>query len=296
MRALRHSGALRSAAREVFGQIDAVALERGLPPLGPWLLGPRPPSGRDLAHAATGVQQLALFGTSMTVHQALCDSCAAPVAVVAVSFGEIAALTAAGCLTVRDGARAAHDLALVLTSCPGGLSALSCTERSARRLLERAGAAEDVVVAVVGDDRSVVVAGPVTALARVEKTAVDSAVTATRLRLPFAAHHPAFARQAAEFAASVRAYARSAARCPVYSAVAGRAYRPDDALADRLADCLVLPAAVPDVLHQAAARHRPDVLFEAGTGDALATSVRRVLATGLAPPVHAPLAEPDFPW
>jgi [acyl-carrier-protein] S-malonyltransferase len=294
---LRAAGAdsgVFSAVRQVLRQVDDIAVERGLPPLGPWLLGPHPPSGRELAHAATGVAQLALFGASVAVHRALCHAYGLPSAVVGVSFGEIAALTAAGVLTVHDGARAAHDLSLVLASCPGGLTLLSCPEPAARCLLERAGAA-DAVVAVVNDDRSVVVAGPLPDLVRVEKTAADSDVPSARLRLPFSSHHPSLAPQAETFAASLRARTWSAARFPVYSAVAGRRYRPDDDLPRRLADCLVRPAAVPPVLRQAAGR-LPDVLFEAGTGDALASSARRVLSADTAPPVHAPLAEPDFPW
>ncbi|MFI1722284.1 acyltransferase domain-containing protein [Streptomyces sp. NPDC020489] len=288
------AGSVGAAVREVFGQIDEVAVERGLRPLGPWLLGRQPPSGRELAQAATGTSQLALYGASIAIHRALSTSYGAPSVVVGVSFGEIAALTAAGALTVRDGARVAHDLAVVLARCPGGLSLLGCSEQSAHRLLERAGA-PDAVVAVVNDDRSAVIAGPVPALARVEKVAGDEGVSTMRLRLPFSSHHPALAEQSAVFAASVRAYPLTETRVPVYSAVAGRRYRPDDDLPRRLADCLVRPAVVPTVLRQAA-RHRPDVFFEAGTGDALASSARTVLSTNPALPVHAPLAEPDFPW
>ncbi|NEB00383.1 acyltransferase domain-containing protein [Streptomyces sp. SID13726] len=291
--AVRPGTGLATAARQVFEEVDQVTAERGLPRLGPWLLGQRPPSGRELAHAGPGLAQLALYGASLTVHRALCASWGEPSAVVGVSFGEIAALASAGVLTVPDGARAAHDLALVLAGCPGGLTLLSCPEPSARRLLERAGAT-DTVVAVVNDDRSVVLAGPVSDLARVEKTAADQSVPAARLRLPFSSHHPELTAQSEKFAASLRAYAFAPARLPVYSAVAGRRYGPDDDLPRRLADCLTLPAVVPTVLHQVA-EHRPDVAFEAGTGSALAASARRVLAAD-ALPVHAPLTEPDFAW
>lgn len=294
VRAARADGGVLCVVRQVFQEVDDIAVARGVRPLGPWLLGPNPPNGRELAHEATGVAQLVLFGASVAVHEALCAAYGAPSAAVGVSFGEIAALTAAGVLSVHDGAHAAHDLALVLASCPGGLTLLSCPEPTARRLLERAGAA-DAVVAVVNDDRSVVVAGPVPDLVRVERTAADSDVPAARLRLPFSSHHPSFAVQAEAFATSLRARTWSEARFPVYSAVAGRPYRPDDDLARCLADCLVRPAVVPAVLRRAA-RHLPDVVFEAGTGNALASSARRVLSADTAPPVHAPLAEPDFPW
>ncbi|PCG86537.1 acyltransferase [Streptomyces sp. WZ.A104] len=294
--AARAGDELRTAVREVFEQVDPVAEECGLPPLGPRLLGPEPPSGRDLALAAPGVSQLAQFGASVAVHRALCRAYGEPVAAVGVSFGEIAALTAAGVFSVGDGARAAHDLALVLTSCPGGLTVLACSERSAHVLLDRAGAG-DTVVAVVNDEASVVVSGPVAALARVEKAAADRQVAAVRLRLPFSSHHPSLGAAAGSFTAALRAYPRSEARFPVHSAVAGRRYRPGDDLAACLADCLIRPAAVPAVLRQLSA-YRPGVLYEAGTGGALASSARKVLDAlpSPAPPVHAPLAEPGFPW
>ncbi|GGR35392.1 hypothetical protein GCM10010282_30020 [Streptomyces roseolus] len=293
-RAVRTENRLFSAARQVFLEIDDVAVGCGLPQLGPWLLGPNPPSGLDLANAPTGSSQLALFGASMAVHHALCGAYGPPGIVVGVSFGEIAALTAAGVLSLPDGARAAYDLSLVLASCAGGLTLLSCSEDSARRLLERSGAG-NTVMAVVNDDRSVVLSGPVSELDGVEKTAAESDVVAVRLRLPFSSHHPSLAPQAEAFAESLRVRAWSEARVPVYSAVAGRCYRPDDDLPRRLADCLVRPAAVPHILRQVVL-HRPAVLFEAGTGDALASSARRVLAGCTEAPVHAPLAEPDFPW
>ncbi|MBT2377334.1 acyltransferase domain-containing protein [Streptomyces sp. ISL-111] len=287
---------LRTAVREVFEQVDTVAAERGLPELGPRLLGPHPPSGRDLAHATTGTAQLVLFGASVAIHRALSTVYGAPSAAVGVSFGEIAALTAAGVFAVEDGARAAHDLAVALTFCPGGLTALACSERAAHVLLEEAGATE-AVVAVVNDERSVVVAGPVAALALVEKAAADRRTAAVRLRLPFSSHHPALGHAAEAFATAVRAYPCHDFRFPVHSAVAGRRYGPADDLAARLADCLVRPAAVPPVLNQVLA-YRPGALFEAGTGSALASSARTVLTAALvpAPPVHAPLAEPGFPW
>ncbi|MFI1733018.1 acyltransferase domain-containing protein [Streptomyces acidicola] len=285
---------MTDAVRQVFGSIDDVAAEHGLPLLGAWLLGPRPPTGRDLAEAPAGTLQLAAYSVSMTTHQMLSRLYGPPAAVVGVSFGEIAAVTAAGVLTVADGARAALDLARVLSLCPGGLTLLGCPVQRAHRLLAEAGA-DDTVVAVVNDDRTVVVSGPLPDLVRLEKTAAETHTDAVRLRLPFSSHHPSLTPQAGAFATLLRAYAWSEACCPVFSAVAGRCYRPEDDLRLGLADCLVKPAVVPAVLHRLR-EFRPDVLFEAGTGDALARSARRVLSACGGPPVHAPLTDAGFPW
>ncbi|MFI5617665.1 acyltransferase domain-containing protein [Streptomyces sp. NPDC051567] len=304
LRATAVSGPLRRAVAEVFEEVDEVAHERGLRPLGPWLLGDSPPTTRALAQAETGTQQLALFGTSVAVHRALSRRRGAPPdAVLGVSFGEIAALTAAGAFTVADGAAVAHDLAVVLTSCPGGLTVLACDEPRARSLL-RAASADAVAVACVNDDTETVVSGPLGPLEDVEEQARDAGIGCARLRLPFSSHHPALTVQAGRFARRVRAYPVRATTCPVHSAVAGRAYEAHDDLALGLADCLVRPARLPDVLHRLDLPHGPDGLdlphgpdgagearfYEAGTGRALSLSVARVLAAR-EPTVISPLAE-----
>lgn len=292
--------AVRKAADHVFAQLDPVARERGLPPLGPWLTGPDPPTARNLSHAPPGTLQMAAFSASMTVHHALCSVHGQPSAAIGVSFGEIPALTAAGALSLADGARAAHDLGVVLTSCPGGLTLIACTVRTARELIDRAGAENSVVVAVINDDHSVVVAGPLVSLARVEKAAADAGAATARLRLPFSSHHPALSDAAETFTKTLRAYDTGVPRFPVYSALTGRTYRSGDDLPRRLADCLVRPASVPEVLLRAV-RDGTNLLLEAGTGCALTNSARRVLIAdsariGQTAAVHAPLTEPDFPW
>ncbi|MEC4020689.1 acyltransferase domain-containing protein [Streptomyces sp. H27-D2] len=292
VRLTRPGGALRRAAVAVFEQVDQVALEHGALPLSPWLFGDRAPSGRDLDRATIGTAQLAVFGASMAIHQALREASGEPDTVLGISFGEIASLTAAGVYSIGDGARIAYDLAVVLASCPGGMSFLACAEPVAAQLLDRP-ETRNVVVACVNDSGATVVSGPVAELAALEEHAAARKVTAARLRLPFSSHHPALVRQAETFAAAVRAYSARQAGCVVYSAVAGRAYTPADDLPRRLADCLIRPVRLPQVLLQAA-QQRPTTFFEAGTGSALAQSAHRVLADRPVT-VHAPLAE-AFAW
>ncbi|MFI0977426.1 ACP S-malonyltransferase [Streptomyces sp. NPDC021093] len=305
LRGAADSPPLRRTAESVFDEIDERAVGRGLRPLRRWLFGDRPPGGRELAHAAPGTLQLALFGASMSVHRALCARLGEPDAVLGVSFGEIAALTAAGVYTVADGAGIAHDLALVLATCPGGLTLLSGDERAAEQLIGRADT-RDVVVACVNDDAETLVGGPLAQLERVEEEARRSGTAAVRLRLPFGSHHPSYTSQARRFARDVRRYPVAEARTAAYSAVAGRRYEKDDDLALRLADCLVRPVRLPDVLGRLGKLRTCD-FYEAGTGSALARSVGRVLAAegpgnGAAhgtihgPAVRAPLADGDFDW
>ncbi|WP_158693252.1 acyltransferase domain-containing protein [Streptomyces viridochromogenes] len=292
LRAVTAHKSVRAAADEVFAAVDAVAVERGLRPLGPWLLGPEPPRGRDLARAGTGLPHLFMYGACLTAHRALELEHGEPSAVLGVSFGEIPALTAAGVYGLADGARIAHDLAVVQFVCPGGLTLLACGEQAARALTRAAGGG--AVVACVNNDAEAVVSGPLSQLAAVEEAAAAAGVRAVRLPLPYAAHHPGLSAQADRFAAAVRRYPRHEARRVVHSAVAGRAYRADDDLALRLADCLIRPAHIPQIVRQVAAR-RPAALYETGTGSSLTRSVRAVLGRE-APPAHAPLADEAFPW
>ncbi|MFE9017989.1 acyltransferase [Streptomyces sp. NPDC007808] len=289
--ATEHKG-VRAAADEVFTAVDAVAAERGLRPPGPWLFGPEPPRGRDLARAEPGLLQLCLYGACLTAHRALVLRHGEPRAVLGVSFGEIPALAAAGVYDLGDGARIALDLAAVQSVCPGGLTLLACGEHAGQALIRAAGGG--AVVACVNHDAEIVVSGSPAHLAAVQEVAAAARVRAVRLPLPFAAHHPDLSAQAERFAAAVRRYPRHASRRPVHSAVAGRAYRADDDLALRLADCLIRPAHLPQAVRQVAAA-RPAALYEAGTGGSLARSVRAVLGR-TAPQVHAPLADEAFPW
>ncbi|WP_438296078.1 acyltransferase domain-containing protein [Streptomyces sp. HUAS TT7] len=295
VRACRQGGPLRQPAEDVLPEVDRAGAEHGLPPLTPWLLGPNPPSTRQLSEAPTGTLQLALYAASLTVHQALAASHGSPAALVAVSFGEIAALAAAGAYSVAEGARIAYDLTRILATCPGGLTLLACSERTAVAILHSLGTAQ-VVVAVVNDGQETIVSGPEAELEAVEKYAAGRDVAAARLRLPFSSHHPALGPQAEEFAAALRSRTVHPARSPVYSAVAGRVYTQNEDLPRRLADCLVRPAHLPRLLHTLTAHRQANAFFEAGTGSALSRSVRRVLAGRPQVSVHAPLADPAYAW
>src|SRR2546428_7894834 len=67
VRAARADGTIRTAAEQVFEAVDPVAAERGLQPLGSWLLGPGPPPPRALAGGATGKSQPPAVRASLTV-------------------------------------------------------------------------------------------------------------------------------------------------------------------------------------------------------------------------------------
>ncbi|WP_407285566.1 ACP S-malonyltransferase [Streptomyces sp. BP-8] len=293
VRVARAHDCVRTAVAEVFGEVAEVGREFGIAPLAKPLLGDSPPSGRDLAAATVGTAQLALFCSSMAVHRALCAIGRAPDQVLGVSFGEIAALTAAGVFDLAAGARIACLLAQQLTRCAGGMTLIGASECRTHALLREAGSVE-LALACVNDPGETVVSGPVAALAALEEIARRQGLPASRLRLPFSSHHPSLTGPADAFAASIRRLAARPARMPVLSAVHGGPYGPGDDVHRGLANCLIRPARLPKVLHQLTTRGAA-LLLEAGTGRALTRNARHTLPPAAAT-AHAPLADPGFPW
>jgi [acyl-carrier-protein] S-malonyltransferase len=291
LRALAAVPVLCRAVAETFDAADPVGEEFGVRPIGPRLRGLRPPSAAELAAEAPGTVQLALFGVCLAVHRALTEVGLGAQRLIAVSFGEIPALTAAGAYRPADGARLACRLGQLLQArSEGGLTLLRASEQQTGALLDRA-ATRQVVIACVNDAAETVVSGPEAELLALEAAAGRAGIQAQRLRLPFLSHHPALQREADRFEAFARSLPVRPLALPVHSAVAGCGYTHDSDLPRALANCLIRPAQLPSVLRQAA--RGPARFIESGTGSALARSVGRTLPAAL---VQAPVADPDFHW
>ncbi|MFF2808375.1 acyltransferase domain-containing protein [Streptomyces sp. NPDC058000] len=267
--------------------------EFGIVPLAKTLLSATPPSGRELAAGSVGTPQLALFCSSVAVHRALCSAGLVPDQVLGVSFGEIAALTAAGVFEVAEGARIACLLARQLAGCAGGMTLIGAGEDRTEALLRGAGSPDLALACVNAPDESIV-SGPLPALRTLEGLAARQGVPAARLRLPFSSHHPSLTGPADAFAAAIGHLDPRPARIPVHSAVRGGPYGPRDDVHRGLANCLVHPVRLPPVLRGMTTGSRT-LFFEAGTGQALTSSIRQNLPPDAAG-ARAPLADPTFPW
>ena len=183
--ALTDNRFLRHIFAGTFAEIDEAARLESLPAVGAMLLSDKPPNGRTLAAAPVGTVQLAMYGASLATHRALTEAGWTARTLVAVSFGEIAALTAAGALDPVDGARMACRLARCMASCEGGLLLLEAPESAVGTLIRSLPSA-DLAVACVNDPGETVVSGPEEGIRALADRAGAAGVVCRRLRLPFA--------------------------------------------------------------------------------------------------------------
>lgn len=243
------AGVLHQARREyrqvdeTFDDIDRIAAAQGMPTVSEVLFAQSAPSAGELLedHPAE-VAQLAIFGCSVATSRVLDHLGADPELLVGHSFGEMAALVAAGAFDLADGVRlvGARCAALRAWEGRGQMAAIGTTEVAASHL---AGLLEepDLVVGCVNAPRQVVLSGPVTSIDRAEAVARALDLPWARLQLPYASHHPAMHAAVGTFVAMADGVTQLPMRRKVYSPIHGRRYVDGDDLVRALAECLVRP-------------------------------------------------------
>lgn len=192
---------------------------------------------------------LAGYALSVILGRLLTAAGKPPSLVVGVSFGEIAALVCAGALDVTDGARAV--LALNEAYRPaaglGGMVLLAgAGEEECAQLLADSGI-EGLVIACVNSPVQTVVSGPAAAVDKLLALPAPG-VKLIRVPVPYAAHHPALGYVREHFASAMRGLRQRPLRVPVHSPVRGRAYTDADDLREAMADALVKPVRLPQIL------------------------------------------------
>jgi acyl transferase domain-containing protein/NAD(P)-dependent dehydrogenase (short-subunit alcohol dehydrogenase family)/acyl carrier protein len=163
------------------------------------------------------------------------------------SFGELAALCAAGSLTPPDLLRLARVRGEAMrdaaSESPGGMSAVFASGSAVAALIERAGAS--AVIANYNSGEEVVVSGSHEALERIEDLCAREKITVRRLPVAAAFHSPAVAGAASRFA---DALAEVEVRPPTAEVLANADAQPyphdPDAIRQRLARQLAEPGAV----------------------------------------------------
>ena len=173
---------------------------------------------------APDLDQIGIFLTGVLAARALVQQGRAPQLLIGHSFGEIAALTAGGVLTLRDGAEAVCQRVLALRGCEGlgTLAAVGLSAGATRDILAALGL--PLSVAGVNHAGQTVVAGPRQALEQLVTALAAQArpVTIVPSRYPF--HTEALRPAADRYAAALAALPTSAPQIPVWSPIDGRLY------------------------------------------------------------------------
>ena len=242
------AGVLGQAHREfpqitrTFQEIDEVAAEHGLPPVSAVLFAERPRPIRDMLELRSELLQLAIFGTSVATFRVLLDEGARPHLLVGHSFGEIAALTAAGAFTLADGVRlvCARSAALREWEGRGQMAAIGVSESTATHLIGLLDE-PDLVIGCVNAPRQTVLSGSADAVARAEHAAAALGLVFARLHLPYASHHPSMRPAVGEFLRLAEDVVQRPLALPVHSPIFGRRYTDNDDLKQAIAECLVMP-------------------------------------------------------
>lgn len=289
------SGVLRQARKSydevdaVFGEIDDAAARLGVPPVSQALFAGEPRSILQWQAEPVEVPQLAVFGVSVAVHRILTARGVRPKLLVGHSFGEMAALVAAGAFTLSDGVAlvCARAAALKPWEGRGGMAAVGVDRETAGHLI---GVLDepDLVIACLNAPRQTVLAGPLPALDRVERLAATLDVLYARLHLPYASHHPSMRPAATDFLTRMADVRQLPLQEAVHSPIHGRRYTDDDDLRRALAECLVLPVRFTEAVRALHAKGC-HTFVESGALNALTRCVEQTV-----PGVRtiAPLAEP----
>ena len=215
---------------EVLRTVDSVAAEHGRPAISGLLLEASGPSGKELAERDPFALQLAIFAIGVAgVLRALPalrggsgDRGHASGVLMGHSMGEIAALTAAGAFSLRDGARLVALRALALEAehpRRGGMLSVQLSAARAAHLVSLVGD-PDAAVAVHNAPGLSVISACEETLAVVAQVAEAMGVRATRLVAPYPFHSASLAMAAERFGQAIAGLAQRPLRCRVYSPVA----------------------------------------------------------------------------
>ncbi|MCE6998365.1 acyltransferase domain-containing protein [Saccharothrix sp. S26] len=287
---LRQAKTSHGEVDAVFDEIDAAAARLDVPSVSAALFDGEPRPIRELLAEPAEVLQLVIFGVSVAVHRILVARGVTPRLLVGHSFGEMAALVAAGAFTLADGVRlvCARAAALRPWEGRGGMAAIGVDEATAGHV---AGVLDepDLVVACLNAPRQTVLAGPLPALDRAERLAANLDLLFARLHLPYASHHPSMRPAVADFVARMGGIRQQPLELAVYSPVHGRRYTDDDDLKWALAECLVRPVRFTDAVRELHAKGCV-TFIESGALNALTKCVEQTV-----PDVRAvaPLVDPD---
>ncbi|MEU1054798.1 acyltransferase domain-containing protein [Streptomyces sp. NPDC005876] len=229
--ALRHLAQVPAVA-EVLTAVDTHAPGRaGGVSAARVLTDPGGPAPEDLVRADPLAFDLATYAAVVATAAVVLDHLPVPAdAVLGHSVGDLAALTVAGVLTVRQGLQLLRirDRLLTTAALPAaGMAATDLTPAQAADLIRTCDTPQ-VRIAVHNAPAQVVLAGPDAQLGEVGARALDRGHRVTRLVSRTAYHHPLLDEVSRSFRSLLRAQPVAPPRLPVHATAAGRrAHTPD---------------------------------------------------------------------
>lgn len=224
--------------------VDAVAMEFGHAPLSQVLLQPPTDSAHHMLGDDPDVEQIGQFATSVALAALLeAEYGIEPDVVFGHSFGEVAALTVAGVLTVADGARVVCERIAAVRGAGVGAGGMVAVEMNAVRARHLIGVLDDWRLSVAAENSPLqtVVSGPEDSLDRVSTLAGQLTVRATRLRIGYPFHNPMMYSATDRFGRSLRDIVFSRPRRRVYADLLGRYLTSGDDVRAMLAAHLTEP-------------------------------------------------------
>jgi len=181
----------------------------------------------SLALKQTAVAQPALFAVEYALARTWMSWGITPAAMIGHSVGEFVAATLAGVMTLEDALLAVAERGRLMQALPaGGMLAVRLGEEETAQFLNPA-----LALAAVNSPALSVIAGPLDALADVERVLVERGVTCRRLETSHAFHSAMIDGIVAPFERHMRGLALSSPAMPYISCVTGDWVSPGDASA-----------------------------------------------------------------
>ncbi len=223
--------------KRIVDRFDVWLTENGRAPLSKILFSGEPiPSDVFLVQAAVLAGDLMAF-------EALRSIGLSPAFVTGHSFGDYAALVAAGCWSLEDALRAT-DLrarAIEASAEPGGMTSVTASKQQVGPVLRDAGEAGYVAAANVNAPDQVVIAGTIAALERAEAAFAKQRIETQRLPIPRAFHSALMEGAKATLAAGLKTIAIGAPKVRYLSSITGRFEDDPEQIRRALIDQLTLP-------------------------------------------------------
>lgn len=148
------------------------------------------PGGEPAWSADDGAEHadMAAFALSLARYRVIQRRQPRPAVLLGHSFGHLAALTCAGAFSVEDAARLMFHRNQAIATLPATSTGMACLGLSAGRTRRLLGDADEAAIACYNSPRQTVVAGPVTALSRLRRLAIEDELLYVRLPASFAFH------------------------------------------------------------------------------------------------------------